>query len=138
MVAVYPVIFTKTGDAKDTYLIEIPDLNGFTEGFGLADSIHMARDYIGSSLYELEDSMYPPPSETGSIDISKCEFAGDGQSVISLVDIDMDEYRKAIDNQPVRRNVSLPSWLNKKANDAHINVSRVLQDALMEKLHPTD
>ena len=47
----------------------------------------------------------------------------------------MDVYRRELDNQPVRRNVSLPNWLNKKANDAHINVSRVLQEALLEKFN---
>ena len=34
----------------------------------------------------------------------------------------------------VRRNVTLPNWLNAAAEAAHINVSKLLQDALMEKL----
>lgn len=135
MTTVYPVIFTPKGDKKDTYLIEIPDLNGLTEGFGFANAIHMARDYIGCTLYDLEESEYPEASSVESIDISQCEFSDVGKGIISMVDIDMDAYRREMDNQPVRRNVSLPSWLNKKANEAHINVSRVLQDALMEKLN---
>ena len=135
MTTVYPVILTQTGDKKDTYLIEIPDLNGYSEGYGLADAIKMARDLIGCKLYDLDEADYPKASTPGAIDISKGEFADAGNGMISMVDIDMETYRRELDNQPVRRNVSLPSWLNKKANEAHINVSRVLQDALMEKLN---
>ncbi len=132
MKTVYPVIFTQTGDKKDTVLVEIPDLKGFTEGYGLADAISMARDYIGCALYDKSD--YPAASTPESIDVSKSEFAHLGKSMISIVDIDIDAYRKELDNKPVRRNVSLPNWLNRKANEEHINVSRVLQEALMEKM----
>ena len=135
MKTVYPVIFTKTNDDKDTYLIDIPDLNGLSEGYGLADAIHMARDLIGCKLYDINESQYPIASTMDSIDVSKGEFYDVGKGFVSMVDIDMEQYRKEMDNQPIRRNVSLPSWLNKKANEAHINVSRVLQEALIEKLN---
>ena len=135
MTIVYPVIFTSTGDKKDTYLIEIPDFKGYSEGYGLANAIHMARDYIGCRLYDLKEADYPVASPLESIDITKGEFASTGTGIVSMVDIDIDAYRKTIDNHPVRRNVSLPSWLNKKANESHINVSRVLQEALIEKLN---
>ena len=39
-----------------------------------------------------------------------------------------------MNKKAVRRNVSIPEWLNKAADEAHINVSRVLQEALKEKL----
>ena len=52
-----------------------------------------------------------------------------------MVDIDFSEYRRKVDNKTVRRNVTLPNWLNKEAEAAHINVSKVLQDALMTKLN---
>ena len=53
----------------------------------------------------------------------------------TLVDIDFTEYRKKVDNKSVRRNVTIPNWLNREAAAAHINVSRVLQEALKEKLN---
>ena len=34
----------------------------------------------------------------------------------------------------VRRNVALPSWLNYEADQAGVNVSRILQEALMSVL----
>ena len=68
------------------------------------------------------------------IDITKVEFSEAGKSCVSLVDIDFKEYRRKINNKTVRKNVTLPNWLNKEAEKAHINVSRVLQEALMLKL----
>ena len=134
MTLAYPVIFTQTNDEKDTYLVYIPDMDGTTEGYGLADAIRMARDYIGCRLYGKEEKDYPIPSEVGDIDPDSGEFSDAGHNMVSVVDIDVKEYNKKLDDAPVRRNVSLPSWLNKKATEANINVSRVLQEALIEKL----
>ena len=47
MKKVYPVIFTQLNDEKNTVLIEVPDLEILTEGFGMADAMDMARDAIG-------------------------------------------------------------------------------------------
>jgi post-segregation antitoxin (ccd killing protein) len=51
-----------------------------------------------------------------------------------MVDIDFDAYRRANEQRTVRRNVSLPSWLDEKATKAGINVSATLKEALIEKL----
>lgn len=57
---------------------------------------------------------------------------------ISLVDIDFAEYRRTHERRVVRRNVTLPSWLNVEAEKAGVNVSAVLQAALKQELHMTD
>ena len=62
-------------------------------------------------------------------------FAEDGTTVISLVDIDSEEYRRKIDTKAVRKNVTIPSWLNYEAEHAGINISRVLQEASMNVLN---
>ena len=36
---VYPVIFTPLNDKKDTVLIEVPDWEILTEGYGMADAV---------------------------------------------------------------------------------------------------
>lgn len=136
MKSVYPVIFTQLNDEKDTVLIEVPDLGILTEGFGMADAVDMARDAIGSKgiVYDDDGRELPQPSLISDIDVTKGTFAEDGNGCVSLVDIDFAEYRRKIDNKTVRRNVTLPNWLNQEAEKAHINVSRVLQEALMMKL----
>lgn len=136
MKSVYPVIFTQLNDEKDTVLIEVPDLGILTEGFGMADAVDMARDAIGLKgiVYEDNGRELPQPSLISDIDATKGAFAEDGNGCVSLVDIDFAEYRRKVDNKTVRRNVTLPNWLNQEAEKAHINVSRVLQEALMMKL----
>ena len=108
MKQVYPVIFTQLKDKKDTVLINVPDMDILTEGFSLSDAIEMARDAIGANGITLQDlgREIPVPSDISDIDI----------------------------NKTVRRNVTLPNWLNQEAEKSHINVSRVLQEALMVKL----
>lgn len=136
MEKVYPVIFTVTNDEKNTVLIEIPDWGILTEGFGLADAINMARDAIGLKgiYYEDKDKAIPEPSGIYDIDPSDGTFVKDGESCVSLVDIDFAEYRRKVDNKSVRRNVTIPNWLNQEAEKANINVSKVLQNALIEVL----
>lgn len=135
MKVVYPVIFTRTDDKKDTYLIDIPDIKGMTEGYGMSDAIEMARDYIGSTLYDKDDDTFPKASDFEQIDLSKGEFTDAGESFISLVDVDITAYRRKMNAKAVRKNVSLPAWLDLEAEAAHLNLSRVLQDALKEKLN---
>lgn len=134
MKAVYPVIFTKT---TDCVLVEVPDLGILTEGKDMVDAIEMARDAIGLHGISLEDDQMeiPEASSIAGIDTAKGTFADEGTGVISLVDIDFAEYRRRVDNKTVRRNVTLPNWLNREADAAHINVSKVLQEALMVKLN---
>ena len=134
MKAVYPVIFTKT---EDCILVEVPDLQILTEGKDLVDAIEMARDAIGLKGISLEDAgmEIPEASDIESVDASKGTFADDGEGMVSVVDIDFMEYRRKVDNKTVRRNVTFPNWLNREAETAHINVSKVLQEALMVKLN---
>jgi len=44
------------------------------------------------------------------------------------IDVNLTDYRRKMDNKTVRRNVTLPNWLNREAEKAQINVSRVLQE----------
>ena len=75
MTIVYPVIFTETKDKKNTILIDIPDIKGMTEGYGIADAITMAKDYIGCKLYNVADCDFPKATPIEKVDASKGRFA---------------------------------------------------------------
>ena len=128
MKEVYQVIFTKL--KKGNYLIEIPDLDCLTEGKNLNDAIKMARDAIGIKGITLEDMGEKIPKASDKIDIKKGTFYNEGESIISYVDVDFDDYRRSIDNKMVRRNVTLPNWMDRLAEKEHLNVSKLLQDAI--------
>ena len=133
MKAVYPVIFTPS---ENVILIEVPDLEILTEGDNIVNAIDMARDAIGLKIISLEydKTEITNPTNLFDINIENSTFAEEGKSYVSMVDVDITEYRKKVDNKSVRRNVTLPNWLNVEAEKAHINVSKVVQEALMEKL----
>lgn len=133
MKEVYPVIFTKN---KGMILIEVPDLQILTQGKNLPDAVAMARDAIGLKGISLEDDglPIPGPSDLEEIDLEKAAFAKEGKTFVSLVDIDFEIYRKMLDEKMVRKNVTIPNWLNTKAEALKINVSGVLQEALMERI----
>lgn len=134
MEVVYPVIFTQTKDENDTFLISIPDIDGATEGFGLLDSIEMAKDYIGNFLCEKSDSDIPAATEITEIDAAESEFANAGKSFVSLVDVDLDAFRRRAKGKTVRRNITLPEWLDDMATSAKVNVSAIAQRALCSAL----
>ena len=140
MKVTYPVIFT---EVDTNILIEVPDLGILSEANEegkakgtLADAILMARDAIGLSCIAAQDEGKDviEPSNVIDVDISKGTFSSDGIGVVSLVDVDLVTYRRMVDNKTVRRNVTLPNWLNQEAEKSNINVSKVLQEALMAKL----
>lgn len=140
MKVAYPVIFT---EVDTNILVEVPDLGIFTEANEegkpkgtMADAMMMARDAIGISCINAEDNgkEMVEPSRMSEVDISKGAFYEEGAGIISLVDVDLIAYRRLLDNKTVRRNVTLPNWLNQEAEKAHVNVSKVLQEALMAKL----
>ncbi len=126
MKQVYPAVFTKCGTE---YLIDIPDFDITTQGVDLADAIDMARDAINLMGITLQDQEkpIPTPSDVETVSLEKGQFC-------TLIDCDFDEYRKAMDNRAVKKNCTLPSWLNKKAEKAHVNFSAVLQEALIQQL----
>jgi len=44
--------------------------------------------------------------------------------------LDIDAYAEKYGNKAVRKNLTIPAWLNTYAESKHINFSQVLQDSL--------
>ena len=128
MKAAYPIIMTK---GKKWIIVTVPDFDINTQGTDYADAMYMARDAIGLMGITLEDDGEAIPAASDMETVMK-DHAGEG--VVTVVDVDFTEYRRANDMRTVRRNVSLPNWLNVKAEQSGINVSAVLQKALKAEL----
>lgn len=123
---VYPVIFE---DAEEGgYVVTVPDIPCcFTQSDDMADAIFMAEDVIAMMLAEYEDEGKPVPTPSKIEDVKTT-------GIVSLVRADTDEWRKLVDNKAVKKTLSIPGWLNRKAERAAINFSQTLQDALCQKL----
>ncbi|WP_455630857.1 type II toxin-antitoxin system HicB family antitoxin [Megamonas sp.] len=121
----YPVIFEKENDG---YFVTVPDLNINTQGENLPEAIMMARDLI--SLYILDNE-----EEGKKIALpNTVKFELPKDAILSYVDIDMVSYRKKYGSKTVKKNCTIPAWLNNKAEELNINFSKTLQEALMKKI----
>lgn len=127
MKGVYPVLLTP---GEQYVLVHIPDFNISTQGVDIADAIAMARDAIGLAGIDMEDEHEPVPQGSPLSDVAKDSDA----DMVTLVDVDFAEYRKMNENRAVKKNCTIPSWLNARAEAAGINFSAVLQAALKREL----
>jgi predicted RNase H-like HicB family nuclease len=126
---VYPAIFTK--EDSGGYSVLFPDIEScYTCGDDMADALNMAEDVLCMRLYDMEkDGMaFPSPSNSKTIKT-------DSASVVSLVGCDTDFYRRYFENKSVKKTLTIPMWLNERAERANINFSGVLQEALKTQLH---
>lgn len=126
MKLVYPAIFTPWENGSG-YVVRVPDLPGcVTEGSDLADAIHMAEDAAsGWVLDELEDGKPVPPASRIQ------DVRADNGGFVSLLALDMDSYAQKYGKKAVRKNLTIPAWLNTFAEERGLNFSQVLTDALI-------
>ena len=119
----YPAIFY---EGEGGYAVEVPDLPGCTSGGAtLAEAIIMGTDAAsGWVLTELEDGK--PAPEASPIAAVRPEAGG----FVSMLVLDMDVYAEKYGDKAVRKNLTIPAWLNTFAEERHVNFSQVLQDSL--------
>ena len=128
----YPVCIypneTETG-----FTAVVPDLPGcVTCGDSIQEVFEMAVDAAsGWVLTELEDGNNAPASSDISA-IHADEYPGGFTSMIIL---DMDAYSEKYGQKAVRKNCTIPAWLNELAEKEHINFSSVLREALENRLN---
>ncbi|NBH27674.1 type II toxin-antitoxin system HicB family antitoxin [Lachnospiraceae bacterium] len=124
----YPAVFTKEDDGK--YSVIFRDLEGcYTCGDSIEHTIEMAEDALALVLYEYEaeGKEIPVPSELNTIKVDSNEF-------VNYIKCDTLEYRKMYNNKSVRKNVTLPEWLNEEAEKLELNFSQILREALLQKI----
>jgi predicted RNase H-like HicB family nuclease len=139
----YPLIIAEVDDGTDIpYLVYAPDFDRMTQGENLVDALEMGADLIESLGIENEDNGWPlpAPSALSDIDVSSWVAANSSDGTVrdaftTLVAVDFERYRRRTRNASVRRNVSLPAWLDDEAAQAGINVSALLKEALQRELH---
>jgi predicted RNase H-like HicB family nuclease len=119
---VFPAVFHK--NKEGSYTITYPDLPGcISEGKNLGNAMYMAesglKQWIGY-LVEKKQNV-PVASHIDKIKVNKGEF-------VNLIRAELK------DEHAVRRTVSIPKWMDDKAVSSGLSLSRVLQEALTERL----
>ncbi len=122
----YPACFYPCDVKRGGYTVVVPDLPGcVSEGDNLADAVLMATDAAsGWVLDELEDGKVAPEATPMS------QIVPEEGGFVSLLVLDMDSYAEKYGEKAVRKNLTIPAWLNTFAEKNHINFSQVLQDSL--------
>ena len=120
----YPVIMTQ---GKEFIVVFIPDFNINTQGKDVPDAIGL----MGIDMQDNGESL--PKSSS----ITSVQAEAPSGAIVSLVDVDFAEYRRKNDMRVVKKNCTIPSWLNFEAEKAGVNFSAVLQAALKNELHIT-
>lgn len=123
----YPACFYPCIEKKGGFTVEVPDLPGcVSEGNTLADAILMATDAAcGWILDDLESGRTLPPASTFE------SVVPDEGGFVTMLVLDIDSYAEKYGNKAVRKNLTIPAWLNTFAEANHINFSQVLHDSLI-------
>jgi len=125
----YTAVFTP--EENGLYSVNFPDLQGcYTSGDDMADAVYMAQDVLCLTLYDMEQDQKPIPkaSKPGDLKITGNQFT-------SVVAVDTDTYRRYYENKSIKKTLTIPMWLNERAERENINFSGVLQEALKLRLH---
>jgi predicted RNase H-like HicB family nuclease len=119
---VYPAIFHNNED--ESFTIIFPDLPGcISEGKSLGNAMYMAQSALTQWISYLIDKKQEIPEASNVQDIT----------------VEPDEFVNLIcaevrDGRAVKRTVSIPKWMDDKVVQSGLSLSRVLQDALNERL----
>ena len=129
MKLVYPVVLYPSG-VPGGYTVLCPDMPGLvTEGRDLPEALDMATDAAsGWVLTELEEGRNPPHA-SNIADVKPEESDG----IVTLISLDMDAYAEKYGKKSVRKNVTIPAWLDTFGEQHGINYSQVLRQGLEER-----
>lgn len=120
---VFPALFHPNED-DGSYTVTFPDLPGcVTEGKDLDEALYMAQSAMSLWLEYTVDhrESVPSPSDMGAIPTESGEF-------VNLIRADIR------DSRAVKRTVSLPKWMDDRASELGLSLSRVLQNALKSRI----
>ncbi|MDT3693613.1 MAG: type II toxin-antitoxin system HicB family antitoxin [Mucispirillum sp.] len=140
----YPAIFYKEDDGK--YSVIFPDLNGTaTYGIDLNDSIRMAIDCLAGVLHgmNIDGEQIPEPTELNNItediiiDMLDDPHYDKSRVFINIISVNVAEYAEKHFNKSVKKMVTIPQWMADMAESKKLKLSKILQDALKEKLQTT-
>lgn len=119
MNVIYPAIFHHEDNA---YWVEFPDIPGCqTFGDEIEDTLAAAKEALSGHCAALleQGQKLPEPSAINEIKFD------DNDSFATLVDTRVDGTQRA-----VKKTLTIPYWLNARAEEAHAPYSQLLQEAL--------
>lgn len=128
-VVVYPAILDDSENKKKYYTVTFPDVEGaITEGNGEGEAMANGSEVLGAFLYDIPEKQLPVPTD---IEIIKKE---NPQKLVVPIFADLEKAKRETKPATIKKNTSIPGDLAYKAEQAGINFSQTLTEALENKL----
>ena len=123
----YPAIIDDRENTTGTYTVTFPDVPGaISQGVGIPEALKNGAEALALMLYD--EKNLPTIS-----DLSKVKD-DNPETIVSYIMIDLIAAAKKVKMPVVRKNTTIPVDLAEKAEEAGINFSATLTEALKEKL----
>lgn len=107
------------------YWCEFPDLSGcFSQGKTIQEILDNAKEALECHIEHFFENDKPLPSASEITSLH-----AEGRDFLTYISADIAEMGKY-----VRKNVTIPDWLCRRAEKAGVNFSQTLQESLVKKL----
>ena len=128
MKVMYPALFEKEDSRSNVTFQDLPE--AITCGDTLEQAIEMAKECLGLCLDVRKENKeeIPVMSDPSRINCANGTF-------VMMIEFDSIDFNKRYNKKAIRKNVTIPAWLNELAEEKNVNFSNVLQNALMKKLN---
>lgn len=127
----FTAVFTQEADGG--YSVRFPQLAGcFTQGDTYEEARAMAADAMSLHLYGMEQDGEAVPAPQLQVALAEGELA-------VPITAWMTPFRDEMENRAIKKNLTIPAWLNDAAEARQVNYSQILQAALKDYLgvyHP--
>ncbi|EDX41623.1 protein of unknown function UPF0150 [Limosilactobacillus reuteri subsp. rodentium] len=125
---VYPAVLSDEYNENGEYTVTFPDVPAaISQGFGLADALINGGEALGLALYDEKEI----PEPTDIEEVKK----NNPKAIVNYIAVDMNDIKKRVVLPTVKKNTTLPGELAKRAEEAGINFSQTLREALEEKIN---
>lgn len=122
MKAFYPCTIRKEDDVFYVDFLDFPDC--FTDGDTMEEALINAKDVLEAVAFSYLKNNKPLPEPSFPADLPGVVF----------VDLWIDLLQDKVNNQSVKKTLTIPKWLNDLAEEHSANFSSILQVGLKEYL----
>lgn len=137
MIVSYPAVFYKYQEGN--YGVSLPDFDVATCGEDLEDAIKMVIECLAGEIKWCKEQGEEIPKPTLDLDLVEVDERDEENNYVEfikqIITVDADEYAKKYFNKSVKKNLTIPKWLNDEAVALNINFSKVLQKALLDEIN---
>lgn len=123
----YPAVLDDSENDTGIYTVTFPDVPGaISQGIGIPDALAKGAESLELMLYN--EKKLPKASHLSDVQ------ADNPKSIVSYIMVNLVAAAKKVKMPVVRKNTTVPVDLAEKVEEADINFSATLTEALKEKL----